>query len=182
MEATGVFVVGESGAALASIKARRGVSPLQMNVIVFICMAVVGIPLGAWASGSWFAASLSVELAFIGYCLGLFVMRWRTGPAMRKALVERGQACELPLTVRITPEALVYDLADLSMSARWPCVTDLYRTPKHWVFLVQNSIMVVPRRFFTTSEAEREFIVEVMSRMTDAAQARSPDAAKLVRT
>jgi len=42
--------------------------------------------------------------------------------------------------------------------------------------------MVVPRRFFTTSEAEREFIVEVMSRMTDAAQARSPDAAKLVRT
>jgi hypothetical protein len=99
---------------------------------------------------------------------------------MRKALAERGQAYEQSLTLRLTPEALVYDLADLTMTARWPCVTDLYQTRKYWVFLVQSSAMVLPRRFFITPEAERDFIVEAMARMTDAARARSPDAARVV--
>jgi len=40
--------------------------------------------------------------------------------------------------------------------------------------------MVLPRRFFANPEAEQDFIVEAMSRMTDAARARSRDAAKIV--
>lgn len=97
---------------------------------------------------------------------------------MRKALAKRGQAYEQPLSLRLTPEALVYDLGDLTMTANWRCVTDLFQTRKYWVFLVQSSAMVLPRRFFTTAEAEHNFIAEAMSRMTDAARARSPDAAK----
>jgi hypothetical protein len=99
---------------------------------------------------------------------------------MRKALADRGQSYEQALTLRLMPEALVYDLADLTMTARWPCVTDLYQTKKHWVFLVQSSAMVLPRRFFATPEAERDFIAEAMSRMADAARARSPDAVRVI--
>lgn len=180
MEASGVVAVGESSLALAYIKARRGLSPRQTKAILLLCMVAIGIPLGAWASGSWSAAALSVECAVFGLIVGVLIVHGLTGPSVRKALAERGQLSEHPLTFRLTPEALVFDLADLTMTARWPCVTDLYQTRKHWVFLFQSSAMVLPRRFFATAGAERDFIVEAMSRMTDAARARSPDAARFV--
>jgi len=180
MEASGVLAVGESAAAMAYIKARRGVSPRQVKAILVICMLAVGIPLGAWASGSWSSATVSVECALGGLVLGVFMVHWLAGPAMRRALAKRGQRYEQALTLRLTPQALVYDLADLTMTANWPCVTDLYRTSKYWVFLVQSSAMVLPRRFFASTEAERAFIAEAMSRMSDAARARSPDAVGVV--
>lgn len=180
MEATGVLAAGESTAAMAYIKARRGVSPRQTMGILLVCVLAVSIPLSAWVSGSWLIATVSVESAIIGLAVGLVIVRSLAGPSMRKALAERGQKYELPLTLRLTPEALVYELAGLTMAARWPCVTDLYRTRKHWVFLVQNSAMVLPRRFFPTPEVERDFIAEAMSQMTDAARGRSPDAVRAV--
>ena len=180
MEASGVLAVGETTAAMAYVKARRGVSPRQMKAILLFCMLAVGIPSGAWASGSWLAAAVTVELTILGLGVGIVIAQRLAEPSMRKALAERGQAYEQPLTLRMTPEILVYDLADLKMNARWSCVTDLYQTRKYWVFLVQSSAMVLPRRFFKTAEAEQDFIAEAMSRMTDAARARSPDATKFV--
>lgn len=180
MEVTGVLAAGESTSAMGYVKARRGVSPRQMKGIILVCMLAVGIPLGAWASGSWLAAALSVEFAILGLGVGLLIVQRLAGPSTRKALAERGQTYEQSLTLRLSPEGLVYDLGDLKMIARWPCVTDLYQTRKHWVFLVQSSAMVLPRRFFATPEAERDFIVEASSRMTEAARARSPDATKIV--
>jgi len=180
MEATGVLAAGESTAAMAYVKARRGVSPRQMKAILIVCMLAVGVPVGAWAFGSWLAAALSVEFAVIGLGVGLVVIQGLAGPSMRRALAARGQPYEQTLTLRVTPEALVYDLADLTLTARWSCVTDLYRTRKYWVFLVQSSAMVLPRRFFATPEAERDFIAQAASRMAKAARARSPDVARFV--
>jgi hypothetical protein len=179
MEASGILAAGESTAAMAYVKARRGMSPRQMKAILLVCMLGLGIPLGRWATGSWLTAALTVEAAIFGLVLGVIIVQVSAGPLMRKALAERGQRYELPLTFRLTPEALVYDLADLTMSASWPCVTDLYRTGKHWVFLVQSSAFVLPRRFFASPEAERTFIAEALSRMPDAARARSADALKV---
>lgn len=179
-EATGVLAFGESTAAMAYIKARRGVSPRQVKAILLVCMLAVGIPSGAWLSGSWSAAALSVEFAIAGLLVGVGIVHVLAGPSIRKALADRGQAFEQTLTFRLTPEALIYDVGDLTMTARWACVTDLYRTRKHWVFLVQSSAMVLPHRFFPTPGAERDFIAEALSRMTDAARARSPDAVKVV--
>lgn len=179
MEVSGILAVGESGAAMAYIKARRGVSPRQMKAIILVCVMALGIPLGAWVSGSWLSASVSVDFALGGLVVGVLIVQALAGPSMRKALAERGQKHELPLTFRLTPDALVYDLDDLTTTARWSCVTDLYRTRKHWVFLVQSSAMVLPRRFFMAPEAERAFIADALSRMTYAARARSPDAVRV---
>ncbi len=176
MEATGVLAVGETTTAMAYIKARRGVSPRQVKAILLVCMVAVGVPVGAWASGSWLDAITSVEFTFIGLGVGLLIIQWLAGPSSRKALAARGQAYEQALTLRLTPESLIYDLGELTMTARWSCLTDLYRTRKYWVFLVQSSAMVLPRRFFATPQAEHAFIAEAVSRMTDAARARSPDA------
>ena len=179
MEATGILAAGETTAAMAYIKGRRGVSPRQIKLILLVCMLAIGIPVGAWASESWLAATISVEFAFLGLGLGILIIQRLAGPSLRKALAKRSQAYEQALTFRITPECLVYDLGDLTMTANWRCVTDLYRTRRYWVFLVQSSAMILPRRFFATAKAEHDFIGEATSRMTDAARARSPDAAMI---
>ena len=180
MEASGIIVAGESASAMAYIKARWGLSPRQAKAIIMVCMLGVGVPLSVWASGSWFSAFMSDQFAIGGLVVGVLVVQRLSGPSLRKALGKRGQRADLALTLRLTPETIVYDLADLTTTARWSCVTDLYRTRKHWVFLVQSSAMVLPRRFFATPEAERDFIAEALSRMTDAARARSPDAVGMI--
>jgi len=180
MEASGIVAAGESNAAMAYIKGRRGISPRQMKAILFGSLLILGFPLAAWFSESWLIALPAVEGALGGLVVGLVAVQMLAGPAMRRALAKRGQAYERRLTFRLTPDAIVYDLADLTMTARWSCVTDLYRTRKYWVFLVQSSAMVLPRRFFATPKAEREFIAKALSHMTDAARARSPDAVKAV--
>jgi len=176
MEATGVLRVGESASALAYIKGRRGLSPRKVKLILLVCMLAAGIPVGAWASGSWLGAAISVEFAIVGLIIGAWIVQRLTPSTIRKALAQRGQSCDHDLTVRVTSDALIYNLGDLTMTARWPSVTDLYHTRKHWVFLVQSSAMVLPRRFFATDDSERDFILAATSQMAPAALARSPDA------
>lgn len=182
VETTGVLAAGESSAAMAYIKARRGLSPRQTMLILVICMCALGVSVGAWTSGSWLDAVLPVEFAIVGLMVGGLIVRLASAPLMRRALTEGGQTYEQQLTLRLTPEAIVYDLADLTMIPRWSCVTDLYLTRKYWVFLVQSSAMVLPRRFFATREHKRNFIAQAMSLMPSAAQDRSPDAAKVLKT
>ncbi|ADL00164.1 YcxB family protein [Brevundimonas subvibrioides] len=176
MDVSGELVVGESEAAMVYAKARRGMSPRQMKLALVVCMLLVAIPVGRWISGSWLSAIVTAEFAVVGLVVGLVLARALAGPAMRKALAARGQGHVIDVTFRLTQDALVYDLGDVTMTARWACVTDLFRTRKHWVFLVQSSAIVLPRRFFSTPEVERTFIANAMSRMTEPARARSRDA------
>jgi hypothetical protein len=179
MEATGTISVGESTDAQAYIRGRRGISPRWMMGIGLLGMIAAGLPAGFWATGSWTLAGLTVEATIFGLAVALVGLRLLGRPSISKALAARGQRFDLPLTLRQTPEELVYDLGEVVLSARWSCVTDLYQTRKYWVFLVQSSAMVLPRRFFATPEAEKAFIAEALSRMPDAARGRSPQAVKL---
>ena len=179
LEVSGIIVAGESNAAMAYVKGRRGLSPRQVKAILFACVFAIGWPLAAWMSDSWLTGLVSAEGAGIGTIAGLVLIQLVAGPAMRRALAKRGQAYEQDVTFRLSPDAISFDLGDLAMTARWSGVTDLYRTRKYWVFLVQSSAMVLPRRFFASSEAERAFVAEALSRMTEAARARSPDAVKV---
>jgi len=179
MEVSGVIAAGESSAAMAYVKGRRGLSPRQVKAILFGCIWAVGWPLAAWMSDSWFAALASVEGVCIGLGVGVVLIQLLARPAMRRALAQRGQAYEQALTFRLTAEGLAFDSGDLAMTAHWSCVTDLYRTRKYWVFLVQSSAMVLPRRFFASPDAERAFVAEALSRMTGAARARSPEAVRI---
>lgn len=182
MEATGVIATGESTAGLAYIRARRGLSPRQALFIVAACSLGAAMLVGTWFAGWWQAAAVTFEAGAVGLIVGMLIVRWLKAVTTRKALAARGQAYDLPLTLRLTEEGLVYDLSEVTLTARWSCVTDLYRTSKYWVFLFQTSAMVLPRRFFATSEAEKTFIAEALSRMPEAARARSPQAVKLVGT
>ena len=179
MEASGLMSVGEPAAALAYVKARRGLSPRQVKAILLSCMLALGIPVALWFSETWLDAVVAVEATIGGLILGIVLVHLLSGPAMRKAFALRGQGHKLPLTLRLKPDALVYELGAMTTTSPWSSVTDLYQTQKHWVFLVQSSAMVLPRRFFPSPEAERAFIVEALSRMPEAARARSPDATRV---
>jgi hypothetical protein len=176
MEVSGTIRAGESAAAMGAIKARRGLSPRQARWIVIALIVIIGIPSDAWITHSWSKGAACVEVIVITtFCAGLIVQALTT-PTLRKALAARGQAFEQAMTLRLTPDAVSWDLGDLTMTATWPCVTDVYRTKQYWVFLVQSSAMILPRRFFATPQAEALFIAEAASRLTPAARARSPDA------
>ncbi|RYF89446.1 MAG: YcxB family protein [Caulobacteraceae bacterium] len=178
MEATGIMAVGESAAALAYIRTRRGLSPRQSKAILLLGMLAVGLPVAAWTSGSWLFGVLAVEGAIAGLIVGVLIVHALTGPTLRKALATRGQSATLPMTLRLSPASLTQDLGDVILTARWSCLTDVFRTPKHWVFLIQSSAIVLPRHFFATAEAERVFLAEVVARMPEAARARSADAVR----
>lgn len=180
MEATGVIATGESAAGLAYIRARRGLSPRQTLFIVAVCVLAFATPIGTWFAGWWQPAVVTVEAAAVGFIVGMLIVRWLKAVTTRKALAARGQSYHLPLTLRLTDEELVYDLADVMLTARWTCVTDLYQTRKYWVFLFQTSAMVLPRRFFATPETEKAFIAEALSKMSDAARVRSPHATQFI--
>jgi hypothetical protein len=176
MEVAGVIQPGESAVALASIQARRGLSPRWARVILLLPVMAVAIPINAWITGSLSKGAGVVECVIISAFAGGLVVRGLSTPMMRKALAQRGQAFDQALTVRLTPTVLVYDLDHLVMTADWACVTDLYRTKRYWVFLVQSSAMVLPRRLFATAEDEGRFIAQAVSLMTPAARGRSPEA------
>lgn len=182
MQASGILKIGETTTALAYVKGRRGISPRQVKLILILCMTLIGLPAGAWASGSWVAAAVSVECAIIGLGVGVLLATRLIGPSGRKALAERGQPCEHSFTLRLSADALTYELGNLTMTARWPDVTDLYRTRRYWVFLIQNTAVVLPRRVFATEQAEHAFITEAASWMTTDARARSPDVTKSAAT
>jgi len=176
MEATGTIRVGESAAALAYIKGRRGVSPRQSKAVLVLCMVATGVPVAIWAANSWMFGLIAVEAVLAGLVVGLFAIQALMGPSLRKALAARGQSETLAMSLRLSADGLVQDLGDVVLSARWACVTDVFRTRKYWVFLVQSSAIVLPRRFFATPEAERAFLAEVVARMPETARARSGDA------
>ena len=53
-----------------------------MKFILLVCMLAVGIPVGAWVSGSLLAATLSVEFTLVGLGLGVLIIQKLATPAM----------------------------------------------------------------------------------------------------
>lgn len=129
--------------------------------------------------GWWYGAVVAAAAAAMGLFVGLVFLQLISKPAYKRALAARRVSYDLPLRLRLAPEHLIHEMGDVTQSARWLSVTDLYRTRHHWVFLVQHGAMVLPRCFFDTPEAESVFIAHALTAMTDEARARSPDAAKV---
>ncbi|WP_313454180.1 YcxB family protein [Brevundimonas sp.] len=179
MEVSGVLKGGETTAALAYIKARRGLSPRQIKLGLVVCLLAVVVVCMMGVFGWWYGAVVAAAAAAMGLFVGLVFLQLISKPAYKRALAARRVSYDLPLRLRLAPEHLIHEMGDVTQSARWLSVTDLYRTRHHWVFLVQHGAMVLPRCFFDTPEAESVFIAHALTAMTDEARARSPDAAKV---
>lgn len=81
-------------------------------------------------------------------------------------------------SMTLTPESLVSYDGDRRTIAKWSAVDALYRCGDHWAFIIQAQPDFVDARQFEDAAAERAFIAEALSHMSDAARARSRDAVK----
>jgi hypothetical protein len=62
----------------------------------------------------------------------------------------------------------------------WSSFDEIAGNETYWVFIVDRSAYVLPRRFFANPNAERQFIAAALSRLRDDAKARSGQAATFV--
>jgi hypothetical protein len=103
---------------------------------------------------------------------------WR----VRTHFSERGQSTELAVAVDLSAEALAYSAGAVAYRAGWSAVTELFKVKGYWVLVVQGANYWVPRRFFSDPAAERAFVAEALSHMSQAAQKRSAWADAFVRS
>lgn len=166
--------VGEASGTMMAIAQRQRGRP-------WIHYALVAVLAGA---GSFAGANLWPSDAQLGTIVGglagvlvyYALSRRMTQARFRARMVEKGFAPELPLSMEIAPDALHYRIGDVRQTASWSAVSELFHNRQYWIFLVQSSPWFAPQRFFADTDAERAFIAEALSRMSEAARSRSAEA------
>ena len=92
----------------------------------------------------------------------------------------RGVPPQLGVTFRIDEDAFRVLSARVDLIARWPAVTELYRSPDGWLITSDISSLYVPLSAFATPEDERTFVRQVLERMPPQARERSNGAREYV--
>jgi hypothetical protein len=172
----GTIRIGEANAACATVGER------QRGSSIIFYLVILAFPFGGLLLG------LAVELlvkgndwfAFAGVCIGLICYRlfgrkvvlWR----FRRQTTSKGIPLDMPVCMTVSPDSLSYELADVAQRAKWTAVSELFWASGYWVFLVQVTPWYAPMRLFKDKDAERAFVREALSYMSDAARERSPDA------
>ena len=180
---SGILQVGEANATLRAIGARqRGAAYLYSAALVgsMIAGAILGKLVVDYLGESGPASDLGL---FGGLIAGLLVYliagRRFTTWRFRTRLAKRGIPLDLPLSLELTPEAVVYKVGDVQTTAKWPAVTELFSSRGYWIFLAQASPLFAPKRFFPDTGSERDFVQTALGYMSDAARQRSSDAVEL---
>lgn len=175
----GTIRIGEAQATIAATAKRQRGAAWQYFAVMFglwIGGAVIG-----WAVGR--ALHFDVILAIcIGALVGLFsyssvckrLVVWR----VRQRLTGTGTPLDMPATLRVTPEALIYEIADIEKRGRWVAVSELFRAKGYWIFMVQSEPWFAPDHFFKSDTDKRAFLREALSHMTEEAVARSKEAVR----
>ncbi len=168
---SGLLKIGEANAACRDIGARqRGTAITYYVALVALGLGGAAIGYFAWAPDRNLGAAVGWVCGAILYAL---TARRFTMMLFRRRLVEKGSPLNLPLGMEIAPDTLRYDVGDVQHIAKWSCVSELFRSHGYWIFLVQASPWIAPKRFFADGDAERAFIKDALAHMNEAARARS---------
>ena len=120
-------------------------------------------------------AGLAVLLLAVLYGFG-FV---NTANYLRLQKLRGGQAI-WPVRLTINAEGLEVVREESSATFYWPAMTRLVRQGKVWLLIGGGVSHIIPSALFADAAAERAFIGQILQRLPPAAQAASPQAAKLV--
>ncbi len=178
MQITGTIRIGEANAACRKIGARQRGSVLW--ILVPSIVLGFGVFFFADLVQTWVNFDIGLPYWIVILCVVypafIFVVRkfsiWR----FRKRLTGKGTPLDMPVHMTVSPDSLSYELADVQQRAKWSAVSELFLAKGYWIFLVQSSPWFAPKRLFSDEGAERAFLRDALSNMTDAARARSPDA------
>jgi hypothetical protein len=138
MQVSGMLMLGEAQATMRAVGARqRGSSLWYWGTMLALGLggALLGIvllpryfPIEPAAAGGlgWIVGAV----AYIVLSPHLTVLLFR------RRLSGRGIRRELPFSIAVTPDALVYEVGDVRQIAQWRAVTELFRSKGYWIFLV----------------------------------------------
>jgi len=183
---SGVLSVGEANATLRDIQRRSGNSRW---FVVFVAVAplVGGMGLAVLLTRlfrrpdgeQWLPEPFAILIGLaLGWAIYLFGMRrfmlWR----FRRRFTARGIPLDLPMQIELGLDELIYSVGETTLHAKWTCVLEIFPSRGYWIATAQASTVFVPKRFFPDAAGERAFIAEALSRMSDTARGRSPEAVR----
>jgi hypothetical protein len=178
MQISGRLRLGEAQATMRKIGARQRGS-LVYYYGVMIALGLTFAALGIYVLPRFADVEPAVGGGF-GWAIGVviyIILAPRTIRLFfRRRLGARGIASELPFTVTLTPVTLECESGDVRQIAKWPAVTELFRSKGYWIFMVQGGAIFAPQRFFASSADERAFVAQALSHMMPDARTRSIDA------
>ncbi len=179
---TGTIRIGEAQATVAATARRqRGASwqYIALMTAMWIGGALIGFFIGH-TTGFFDENLAGCAGALIGLLAYHFFAKrlviWR----FRHRLTGAGTPLDMPVRLAITPEALVYAVAEVEKRGVWSAVSELFHAKGYWIFMVQSEPWFAPDHFFQSDADKRAFLREALSHMRDEARTRSPDAVKFV--
>jgi hypothetical protein len=165
---SGIMKLGEADATRRDI-ARRFQMSGQAGYFLLIGLVMAGGVAGAviWRGPGM---AIGVACAFLGYwaLASRFALK-----RFRRQLVARGLPAEIPVSMTVAPDALIYDVADVRHIAKWNAVTEIFPSRGYWLFMVNSAVWTLPRRLFADHPAERAFIASALEHMSEDARNRS---------
>lgn len=152
------------------------------NYFLFILGAISLIAAGIIGTSfpnDWGLARLGIFAGcFIVFILGVKSLGRLATRAVYQRWYARGVPREFEVTYEITNEGVTVTSSVGRGTTYWRTVNEVALQDEYWVFLTTATWAFLPRRFFPSLSAEREFIATAFARLTPEARARSRETAK----
>lgn len=170
---SGVLNVGEASAVgTALVRRARGSSIWYqlLSIALMISGGLAGVAIARLTGADEPIGFL------VGWAIYASIARRLVVAVYRKRFASKGLPLQLPLRLHTTSDALIYEVGQIKQIAQWACVTELFRSHGYWVSQAQGSSFFAPARFFSSVDAEREFVRASLAMMPELARANSKDA------
>ena len=178
---TGTIQIGEAQATVSATGKRQRGSLLWHWVLMFSLLGGVGLIGVLLAIPAKVDGGTGLTIGMIG---GLLIyMRWSkilTVWRCRKTLMARGVPADLAVRWDVTDQSVRYQVGDVTTEAAWRAVTEIFHDKGWWIVMAQGTPMFAADRFFADDAAQRAFVAEVLSHLSDEARTRSAAAVKFV--
>jgi len=183
---SGAVEAGEAQGSMRAIQARLFGSGFA--TIIYVASLFVGLATGiaaAVVANQIFEEPIFlwpivlVALAGLSLLSTRLFQRWSVN-RFRQNMQIRGMQTNVKCTFSITDDEIIQETEWMRKIASWRSVTDIVRSQQYWILMVGFEPWVIPSRFFSNIEDERNFIATCLVHLSADARARSQDASSFI--
>jgi len=150
---------GEARVALAAVGARqRGSNAIYLLLLAILVVAGVAVALAARIIVNSLAKQELVDgaaAAGLGAAIGAVayggVGRTLVMRRFRRRMSNRGLAVRFSQAIKLTEEGIISQSGEITKTASWSAVTEIFKAKGYWIFLVQMEPDRVPSRGVTAA-------------------------------